>query len=261
MMKKILENKTILVTGTARGIGHAMVKIFAAQGANLIAHARKDCIEHRDFCKDVSQKEGIQIVPIYCDLTNQDEIKNTFKEIRNLKMSIDGLVNNAGISGNSLFQMTRMEELRDIFEVDFFAPYLLTQYISKMMVRQGKGSIVNISSTSAMDGNSGKSAYGSAKAALIALTKSLAEELGPSGIRANAICPGVVNTPSIHAMPDYIIDLERDATYLGKIADTDEVANLAAYLLSDESSYITGQAIRIDGGKSLYQKRKSGDKS
>ena len=260
MMKKILENKNVLVTGTARGIGNTMVEVFAAQGANVIAHARKDCIEHRDFCENVSQREGVQIVPVYFDLTKQDEIKSGFKEIRNLKIPIDGLVNNAGIGGNSLFQMTRMEELRNIFEADFFGPYLLTQYISKLMVRQGKGSIVNISSTSAMDGNAGKSAYGSAKAALITLTKSLAEELGSNGIRANAICPGVVDTSSIHAMPDYIIDIERDATYLGKLADTNEVANLASYLISDESSYITGQAIRIDGGKTLYQKRKAEDK-
>lgn len=256
MMKKILENKNILVTGTARGIGHTMVEIFAAHGATVIAHARRESLEHRNFCESISKKEEVKIFPVYFDLTSEDEIKNGFKEIRSLKIPIDGLVNNAGIGGNSLFQMTRTEELRNIFEADFFGPYLLTQYVSKLMVRQRKGSIVNISSTSAIDGNSGKSAYGSAKAALITLTKSIAEELGSSGIRANAICPGVVDTLSIHAMPDYIIDIEKSATYLGKLADTDHVANLAAYLISDYSSYITGQAIRIDGGKTIYAKRK-----
>lgn len=255
-MKKILGSKNILVTGTARGIGRSMAETFAAHGANVIAHARKASPEHKEFCEELSEKENIIIWPVYFDLADQMEIKKAFKEIRELKVPVDGLVNNAGIGENSLFQMTRMEELRTIFEVDFFGTYFLTQCIAKMMVRQGKGSIVNISSTSALDGNSGKSAYGAAKAALIAMTKSIAEELGKSGIRANAVCPGVVDTPSIHAMPDYIIDVEREATYLGKLAGMADVANVAAYLVSDYSSYITGQAIRVDGGKTLYKKRR-----
>lgn len=255
-MKKILENKNILLTGTARGIGRSMAEVFAAQGANVIAHARKETPEHKEFCEELSKKENRIIWPIYFDLADQEEIKRAFTEIRGLKVPIDGLVNNAGIGSNSLFQMTRMEELRTVFETDFFGTYFFTQCIVKMMVRQGRGSIVNISSTSALDGNSGRSAYGAAKAALIAMTKSIAEELGGNGIRANAVCPGVVDTPSIHAMPDYIIDVERDASPLGKLADTTDVANVAAYLVSDYASYITGQTIRVDGGKTLYKKRK-----
>ena len=91
---------------------------------------------------------------------------------------------------------------------------------------------------------------------MIALTKSIAEEFGASGIRANVICPGVVDTSSIHIMPDYIIDIEKEATYLGKLTDPVDVANLAAFLISDYSSYITGQVIRIDGGKTVYDKHK-----
>lgn len=256
MMKKILENKNIIVTGTARGIGYSMVEVFAAYGANVIAHARTNSMEHKAFCEEISKKENVNIYPVYFDLAKQDEMKEAFKYIRTLKVPVDGLVNNAGIGGNSLFQMTQLEELRNIFETDFFGTFFWTQYIAKIMIRQKKGSIVNISSTSALDGNAGKSAYGSAKAALITLTKSIAEELGSSGIRANAICPGVVDTSSIHIMPEYIIDIEKRATYLGKLAEPADVADLAAFLISDYSSYITGQVIRIDGGKTVYEKCK-----
>lgn len=255
-MEKILENKTVVVTGTGRGIGHTMVEVFAEMGCNIFACARKESEEHKCFCAETASKYGVEIIAVYFDLTDEDSIKEAVKQIRGRKLPIDGLVNNAGIGSNSLFQMTKMEEVRSVFEADFFGPYLLTQYISKMMVRQGKGSIVNISSTSALDGNSGKSAYGSAKAALLTLTRSIAEELGASGIRVNAICPGVVDTPSIHVMSDYIIDIEREATYLGKLADPRDVADTAAYLVSDYSGYITGQTIRVDGGKTVYNKRK-----
>lgn len=257
MMKKLLENKTILVTGTMRGIGKSMVEIFAANGANIIAHARKEDAGHREFCERIAEEKNIKIFPLYFDLADQGAIKDAFQEIRSLKIPVDGLVNNAGIGGNSLFQMTRMEELREIFEVDFFGPYFLTQCVVKMMLRQKRGSIVNISSTSALDGNSGKTAYGSAKSALLTMTKCIAEELGTGGIRANVICPGVTETEMIKEMPEYIIDIERDATYLGSLGKTDDIANMAVFLLSDLSSYITGQAIRVDGGKSLYRKRKN----
>lgn len=256
-MRKVLENKTIFVTGTTRGIGKSMVEVCAAHGANVIAHARKENAEHKEFCERIAKENGITIFPSYFDLADQGAIKDAFKEICALKIPVDGLVNNAGIGGNSLFQMTRMEELRDIFEVDFFGPYFLTQCIVKLMLRQKCGSIVNISSTSALDGNSGKTAYGSAKAALLTMTKCIAEELGTSGIRANVICPGVTETEMIKEMPEYIIDIERDATYLGSLAKTDDIANAAIFLLSDLSSYITGQAIRVDGGKTLYRKRKN----
>lgn len=256
-MKKVLENKTVFITGTARGIGKSLVEVCAAHGANIIAHARKEDVGHKEFCEKISEENGIRIFPSYFDLTDQGAVKNAFKEICALKISVDGLVNNAGIGGNSLFQMTRMEELREIFEVDFFGPYFLTQCIVKLMLRQKRGSIVNISSTSALDGNSGKTAYGSAKAALLTMTKCVAEELGTSGIRANVICPGVTETEMIKEMPEYIMDIERDATYLGSLAKTDDIAKTVVFLLSDLSSYITGQVIRVDGGKTLYRKRKN----
>ena len=155
---KMLEGKNVIVTGTARGIGHKMVEIFAQNGANVFAHARKETQEHKQFCEQLAVKENVQIIPVYFDLQDEDAIKDAVKSIRSTKLSIDGLVNNAGVTYNALFQMTNMDELRKQFEVNFFAPYLFTQYISKLMIRNKKGSIVNVSSSAALDGNSGKSA-------------------------------------------------------------------------------------------------------
>ncbi len=252
---KMLEGKTIIVTGTARGIGHKMVEVFAQNGANVFAHARVETPEHRRFCERIAKQENVVIVPLYFDLRNEEAIKEAVKEIHSTKYSIDGLVNNAGVIYNALFQMTNMDELRKLFEVNFFAPYLFTQYISKLMIRNKKGSIVNISSLVALDGNSGQSAYGASKAALLTMTLSIAEELGPSGIRANVICPGVIETDMMSTMPQHISEVQKEASFLKKLGKTDDIANTAMYLLSDYSSYITGQVFRVDGGVTQYSKR------
>lgn len=252
---KILDKKTIIVTGTAKGMGNKMLEIFAKNGANVFAHARVETLEHKEYCEKLAAEYGVEVIPIYFDLRDADAIKNAVKEIRGTKLPIDGLVNNAGITYNALFQMTNMEELRNQFEVNFFAPFLFTQYISKLMVRNKKGSIVNISSSAAQDGNSGKSAYGASKAALLTMTLSIAEELGSSGVRANVICPGVTETDMVSTMPDYISDIQKEATFLKKLGTTDDIANTAMYLLSDYSSYITGQVFRVDGGVTQYAKR------
>ena len=255
MEKKILEGKTIIVTGTAKGMGKQMVETFAANGANVIAHARKETEEHKSFCEKISGDSGVTIIPLYFDLRDSEAIKEAIKIIRSTKLEIDGLVNNAGVTYNGLFQMTSMDELRNQMEVNFFAPFLFTQYISKLMVRNKRGSIVNISSSAAQDGNSGKSAYGASKAALLTMTLCIAEELGVAGIRANVICPGVTETDMLSTMPDYIMDIQKEATFLGKVGQTSDIANTAMYLLSDYSSYITGQVIRVDGGVTQYAKR------
>ena len=256
-MEKMLEGKTVIVTGTAKGMGKQMVETFVANGANVFAHARTETEAHKAYCAELAKKHGVQVFPLYFDLRDTEAMKEAIKEIRGTKLVIDGLVNNAGITYNSLFQMTNMEELRNQMEVNFFAPFLFTQYISKLMVRNKKGSIVSISSSAALDGNSGKSAYGASKAALLTMTMCISEELAATGIRANIICPGVTATDMLSTMPDYIMDIQKEATFLKKVGETADIANTALYLLSDYSSYVTGQVIRVDGGVTQYDKRQS----
>lgn len=248
MDRTILQGKTIIVTGTAKGMGAQMVKTFSACGANVFALVRTKTEEHQAYCAQLAEQAHVQIIPIGFEMTDYSAMKEAVKKIRSYGLPIDGLVNNAGITHNSLMLMTGMDDLRRVMETNFFATYAFTQYILKFMARNKKGSIVNIASTAALDGNAGKSAYGPSKAAVIAMTKCIAEEFGNSGIRANAICPGVTDTPMISQMHDYIYEIEKNAAALKKNAKPEDIANSAAFLLSDLSSYITGQVIRVDGG-------------
>lgn len=247
-MRKLLKGKNIIITGTRKGMGKEMVKTCASHGASIWAHARELTPEFQTQCEEIAKENGVEVRPLCFELTDYDAMKEAVKSIRKSGLAVDGLVNNAGVTYNALFQMSKIEEVRNQMEVNFFAPYIFTQYIVKLMVRNKKGSVVNISSSAGEDGNSGKSAYGASKAALIAMTKSVAEELGTNGIRANCILPGVTNTDMLSTMPEYIVQDEIEASSLRELGEPADIANAAVYLLSDLSSYVTGQTLRVDGG-------------
>lgn len=240
--------KNVIITGTNRGIGRAMLDEFAKNGANIWAHARKETPEFKALIKETSEKYGVEITPVYFDLTDYAAMKKAVMDIRAAKKKIDGLVNNAGITYNALFQMSTESNLREQFEVNFFSMFLFTQYISKLMVRTGGGSIVCISSSAAFDGNPGKSVYGATKAAVYAMAHSIASELGANGIRANCIAPGITETEMLATMPEEIVKAARDSADLKRGGKPSEIASTAVFLISDDSSYITGQVIRVDGG-------------
>jgi 3-oxoacyl-[acyl-carrier protein] reductase len=164
------------------------------------------------------------------------------------RRSINVLVNNAGITHNALFHMTAEAALREQFEVNFFSVFLFTQYISKFMTKQKSGSIINVASTAGEDGNPGKSAYGASKAAIIAMTKSIAAELGEFGVRANCIAPGVTETDMLATLPSTVLEEAKNSADLRRVGLPSEIADTAVFLASDLSSYVTGQTIRVDGG-------------
>ncbi len=244
----LMKGKNVIITGTRRGMGRAMVEVFAANGANIYAHARTEEAEHLQELAAIADKYAVSIWPVFFDMTDAVAMKQAVKQIMADKRPIDALVNNAGITLNSLFQMTTADQVRQQFEVNFFAVYFFTQYISKLMVRNKRGSIVNIASTAGEDGNPGKSAYGASKAALIALTKSIAAELGETGVRANSIAPGITDTDMLYTMPEHIIEQAKNTADLRRAGLPAEIAETALFLASDLSSYITGQVIRVDGG-------------
>lgn len=248
MSNKLLEGKNAIVTGTARGIGHKIVEVFASHGANVWACARKQTPEMDAFVAELSTQYGVWVKPIYFELADRDQMKAAVKSIMSEKQPIDILVNNAGITYNALFQMSNEDSINSSMDVNFVSPYLFSQYIVKLMLRNGGGNIVNISSTAALDGNSGRSIYGATKASVYCATKSLAEELGPKGIRANCIAPGITETDMLSSMTDEVIKETVMATDSRRFGKTDDIANAALFLASDLSSYITGQILRVDGG-------------
>jgi len=177
-----------------------------------------------------------------------NEIKSAAKQIVGSKKAVDVLVNNAGIGYNALFQMSSQNKLKEVFEVNFFGPFIFTQYLTKIMVRQKSGSIINISSTAGIDGNKGKSVYGASKAALICMTKVIAAELREFGIRANSIAPGMTDTDLMLCIPKEFIVENNQTGGIKNIGKPSEVADTAIFLASDLSAHISGQVIRVDGG-------------
>lgn len=244
----LLKGKNAVITGCNRGIGRAILEGFAANGSDIFACVRRESAEFNETVKELTAKYQVNIWPIYFDLSNENEIKAAVKQIQATKKPVHALVNNAGITYNALFQMSTMDKLREVFEVNFYSMFLFTQYISKLMVRQKSGSIVNISSTAGLDANPGRSVYGASKAAVICMTKAIAHELGEHGVRANSIAPGMTDTEMLVSMTEEVIKDNLQTSDIKRVAKPSEIADTAVFLASDLASYITGQIIRVDGG-------------
>ncbi len=244
----LLKDKNVVITGCLKGIGKKTVEVFAQNGANIWACCEAKSEEFEVDITNLSNKYNVTIIPVYFNLLDSEEIKKAMKMIINAKKKIDILVNIAGVTYSALYHMTTIDKMKQVFEIDFFSQMIVTQYITKVMIKYKTGSVINISSVSAIDGNRGQVAYSAAKAAFIGATKTLAIELADHGIRVNAIAPGVIQTEMTETIPE--------ENYQGLIGKTSmkrgglplEVANVLLFLASDLSSYVTGQVIRVDGG-------------
>ena len=244
----ILKNKNAIITGCIQGIGKATLEEFAKNGANIWACALEYNEDFEAFCKKLSEENNIWVKPVYFNLLNQDEIKVGLKKIASDKLPIDILVNIAGMTKDAITHMVTMDQMKLIFEINFFSQIYLTQFVTKLMIRQGYGSVVNTSSISAIDGSYGQLSYSSSKAALIGATKTLSKELASKGVRVNVIAPGVISTDMNKIVPDSIIQENIKKMKIKRLGKADEVAKTILFLASDLSNYITGQIIRIDGG-------------
>ncbi len=244
----LLEEKTAVITGCLQGIGRATLDLFAENGADVFACCQTETDEFSKHIVFLQEQFGIEIIPIYFDFSDENTIKKAARDIQQRKKRIDVLVNIAGMSKDALFEMVTMEQLRKIFDINFFSQIMFTQYIVKIMMKHGEGSIINMSSISALDGNPGQLAYTSCKASWIAATKTMSAELGPKGIRVNAIAPGVIATAMQENLPAEALDRQMAKSNIKRMGLPSEVASAIMYLASDLSSFVTGQTIRVDGG-------------
>ena len=226
-----------------------ILEVFSKNGANIFACVRTVDSQFEAFINETKKNFGNEIIPIQFDLSNEEQIKEAASKILLSKKSIDILVNNAGTVHTSLFQMTSIKKLKEVFEINFFSQTIFTQYILKSMIKNKNGNIIYISSTSGIDGNEGRSAYSSAKAAMIAQAKALSKEVGVHNIRVNAIAPGLTDTDMMKQnTKEQIIKEVTSRTSFKRVGRPEEIANAVLMLSSELSSFITGQVIRVDGG-------------
>lgn len=252
-MTRLLENKVCIVTGAAQGIGKAIAETFASDGA--IVYACDRSVGAMDeWAKGCFEKYGTKVVPIYFDVTDSVAVKSSFMAIFKEERRIDTLVNNAGVVFNKKIGMILRDETELMFRVNVIAVIEMVQLVSRLMARNHGGSIVNIASVTAVLGSPGQSAYSATKGAIISFTKSAAKELASSGIRVNAVAPGIVKTErfaELYEASGEKIDARIQRIALGRLGTPDDVANACAFLASDRASYISGQILGVDGCASI----------
>lgn len=242
--------KNVIITGSNRGIGAKLVEDCAKNGFNIWACSRKRNIDREHELQKIASDNDCWIEPLYFDMRNEEEIKTAFKTIFDSKKNIDALINNAGVSTyNQAFTMVGMKQIQEIYQINVFSLMYLTQLCLKKMIRQKEGCIINVSSICGQDILPSNTIYGSSKAAVISFTRNLASEVGKYGIRVNTVAPGPTYTDIIEPVKDYFEQEYIKNVPMNRLANTEDIANAIQFLLKDESNYISGQVIRVDGGK------------
>ncbi|MGQ1891904.1 3-oxoacyl-[acyl-carrier-protein] reductase [Thermophagus sp. OGC60D27] len=244
---KLLEGKTAIVTGAARGIGKAIALRFAKEGCNI---AFTDLV-YNDAAKATEQEIaglGVKVKAYASNAANFEETQTVVEEIVKDFGQIDILVNNAGITKDTLLMRMTEEQWDAVINVNLKSAFNFTKAVQKTMLKQRSGSIINMSSVVGVSGNAGQANYSASKAGLIGFTKSIAKELGSRGIRSNAIAPGFIITEMTGALPDDVKKEWESKIPLRRGGTPEDVANTCVFLASDLSSYVTGQVIHVCGG-------------
>ena len=244
---KILLKKNIIVTGGSRGIGKGIVEKFAEQGANIAFTCMKMSDESFELVKNIEQF-GVKIKAYESDASDFDSAINLAEAVLNDFGSIDVLVNNAGITKDNLLMRMSESDFNDVMKINMNSVFNNTKAVLRQMLKQKRGSIINLSSVVGVKGNAGQSNYSSSKSAINGFTKSIALELGSRNIRCNAIAPGFIETEMTKSLKDDVVEQWRQNIPLKRGGSALDVANTALFLASDMSSYITGQVINVCGG-------------
>ncbi len=247
---KLLEGKTALITGAARGIGKALALKFAAEGANI---AFTDLVidENGKETEAELQALGVKAKGYASNAADFNQTKEVVSEIHKEFGRIDILVNNAGITKDGLMMRMTEQQWDAVIAVNLKSAFNFINAVLPIMLRQKAGSIINMASVVGVHGNAGQSNYAASKAGLIALAKSIAQEVGSRNIRANAIAPGFIETAMTAALPQEVRDECAKKIPLRRGGKVEDIANVATFLASDMSSYVTGQVIQVDGGMNM----------
>lgn len=240
--------KTVLITGGSRGLGRACALKFAQLDYNIIINYNNSLKEAVSLEAYLKENYNISVLLVKADISKEDEVINMVNVIKNSFQKVDCLVNNAGIAIDTLFEDKTVQNFKKIIDVNLIGTFLVSKYIGALMTNEKSGTIINVSSTNAIDTYYPYSLdYDASKAGVISLTHNLARQFAPY-IRVNCVAPGWINTEMNKELDKEFIEEENKKILLGRFSEPSEIANVIAYLASDEASYINGSVIRVDGG-------------
>ena len=244
---KLLEGKTALITGAARGIGKAIALKFAEEGCNI---AFTDLAVNEETEKEIADK-GVKAKSYASNAADFEQTEQVVAQVKEEFGRIDILVNNAGITKDGLMLRMSEQQWDAVINVNLKSAFNFIHACVPVMMRQRGGSIINMASVVGVHGNAGQANYAASKAGMIALAKSIAQEMGPKGIRANAIAPGFIETAMTAALPEEVREEWKKHIPLRRGGMVEDIANVATFLASDMSSYVSGQVIQVDGGMNM----------
>ncbi len=239
----MLKEKTAVVTGGSRGIGEAIVYKLASMGMNVAVIYAGNAQAAEKVCKRCKEEYEVTAIPYQCNVADYEAVKTTVDMIKKDFGSVQVLVNNAGITRDGLLAMMKEEAFDDVLDTNLKGAFNLIRHLTGVFIRNREGCIVNITSVSGIMGNAGQCNYSASKAGLIGLTKSVAKELAPKGIRCNAVAPGFIATDMTQSQSDNPL---LKMIPLGRMGEVQEVAEAVAYLVG--AKYVTGEVLRVDGG-------------
>src|SRR5699024_290627 len=243
----MLQGKTALVTGSSRGIGRAIALELAKQGANVAVNYAGSEAKAEEVVQEIKAL-GVEAIKVQANVADEADVKAMIKEVTKTFGRLHILVNNAGITKDNLLMRMKVEEFDDVIETNLKGAFLCTKTVTRQMMKQREGRIINIASIVGVSGNPGQANYVAAKAGMIGLTKSTAKELATRNILVNAIAPGFITTD----MTDVLTEEQKTAVLsqipMEKLGEPEDVAKVVSFLASDSAKYITGQTIHVDGG-------------
>ncbi len=242
-----LTGKTAIVTGGSRGIGRAIALCLAEEGAKVAVIYAGNTSAAEETLQAITEKGG-QAISIQCDVANEDAVNAMVKQVKEQFGSVDILVNNAGITRDGLLMRMKTADWQAVLDTNLTGTFFCTKAVTKIMMKQRSGAIVNLTSVVGLTGNAGQANYAAAKSGIIGFTKSVAKELASRGIRANAVAPGCIDTDMTAVLSDAVKEEMIKTIPLGRVAQPEEVAKAVLFLVSDCASYITGQVLNVDGG-------------